>query len=132
MKPTEDRWTMMLFRGTTATPLKISVRKTTFKRVLLAVVMLSAVQAGVLGHYMAQKKQVTTQGAELEGLQEELSQSRGQAVELFAAVDKMRQRVLTIQTLNEKLQVMFGLEPERVEDDAGWQGTRRRGGAVCG
>ena len=106
----------VLFRGTTATPLKISVRKTTVKRVLLAAVILSFVQVGVLGHYMVQKKQATTQGAELEGLQEELSQSRGQAVELFAAVDEMRQRVLTIQSLNEKLQVMFGLEPERVDD----------------
>ena len=116
---------MMVFRGTTATPLKISVRKTTLKRGLLAIVTLLAVQAGMLGHYMVQKKQVTNQVAELEGLQEELDQSRGQAVEFLAAIDEMRQRVLTIQSLNEKLQVMFGLEPEQGEDDA----VKGQGGA---
>ena len=115
---------MMLFRGTTATPLKISVRKTTLKRVLLAVVMLSVVQAGVLGHYVVQKKQVTNQGAELEGLREELSQSRGQVVEFSEAVDDMRQRVLTIQSSNKKLQVMVGLEPERADDT----GVKGQGG----
>lgn len=116
MKPAENKWTIVLFRGTMATPLKINVRKTTLKRMLLAAVMVSVAQVGMLGHYMVQKEQVTNQGAELEGLQAELTQSRGQAVEFFAAIDEIQQRVLTIQSLNEKLQVMFGLEPEQVED----------------
>ena len=120
----------MLFRGTTGnplgttgTPLKISVRKKTIKRVVLAVVLLAVVQVGMLSHYMVQTNQVTDQGAELEGLKEELSQSRGQAVGFSEAIDNMQQRVLTIQTLNEKLQVMFGLEPEKAEEtDAEGQG----------
>ena len=105
----------VLFRGTTANPLKISMRKATLKRLLLAAVMVSVVHAGVLAHYVVQKEQVTNQVAELEGLKEELNQSRGQAVEFFSAIDDMRRRILTIQSLNEKLQVMFGLDPERGE-----------------
>ena len=120
MKPSTDRWTIVLFRGTTGNPLgttgnplRISVRKTTVKRVLLAVVILAVVQVGVLVQYVVQTTRVTNQGAELEGLKAELSQSREQAVGFSEAIDDMQQRVLTIQTLNEKLQVMFGLEPEQ-------------------
>ena len=130
MTPSHDRWTIVLFRGTTGNPLgttgnprKISVRKTTVKRVLLAVVILAVVQVGVLAQYMVQTSQVTNQGAELEGLKEELSQSKEQAVGFSEAIDNIQQRVLTIQTLNEKLQVMFGLEPEKTEaTDAEGQG----------
>ena len=123
MAHAHDRWTIVLFRGTTGNPLgttgnprKISVRKTTVKRVLLAVVLLSIVQVGVLSHYMVQRDQVTNQGVELEGLKAELSQSKEQTVGFSEAIDNMQQRVLTIQTLNEKLQVMFGLEPEKRAD----------------
>ena len=130
MNHSHDRWTIVLFRGTTGnplgttgTPLKISVRKKTIKRVVLAVVLLAVVQVGMLSHYMVQTNQVTDQGAELEGLKEELSQSRGQAVGFSEAIDNMEQRVLTIKSLNEKLQVMFGLEPEKAEEtDAEGQG----------
>ena len=120
----------MLFRGTagnplgtTGTPLRISVRKKTVKRVVLAVVILSVVQVGVLAQYVSQTTQVTNQGAELKGLKTELSQSKEQAVGFSEAIDSMQQRVLTIQTINEKLQVMFGLEPEKAkETDAEGQG----------
>lgn len=106
----------VLFRGLAGNPLRISVRKAMVKRVLLAVVVLAVVQVGVLVHYVMQASQVTDQVAELEGLKEELDQSRGRVVEFSEAIDEMRQRVLTIQSLNEKLQVMFGLEPERLDD----------------
>ena len=123
MTHSHDRWTIVLFRGTRATPLKISVRKKTIKRVLLAVVILAVVQVGGLTHYMMQRGQVTNQGAELEGLKAELSQSREQAVGFSEAIDNMQERVLTIQTINEKLQVMFGLKPEKAQDaDAEGQG----------
>ncbi len=130
MTPSHDRWTIVLFRGTTGnplgttgTPLKISVRKTTIKRVLLAVVILSIVQVGMLSQYMVQTSQVTNQGAELEGLKAELTQSREQAVEFAETIDDMQQRVLTIQSLSKKLQVMFGLEPEqRADADVKGQG----------
>ncbi len=130
MKRSADRWTVVFFRGTTGNPLgttgnplRISVRKTTVKRVLLAVVILAVVQVGVLVQYVAQTSQVTDQGAELEGLKAELSQSKEQAVGFAEAIDNMQERVLTIQTINEKLQVMFGLAPEKAQDaDAEGQG----------
>ena len=97
----------------TREPLRISLSKRTFKRVLLAAALLAVVQVGGVAHYVVQTGQVADQVAELEGLKEELSQSKGQVVEFSEAVDKMQQRVLTIQSINKKLQVMFGLEPEQ-------------------
>ena len=129
MAHAHDRWTIVLFRGTTGNPLgttgnprKISVRKTTIKRVLLAVVILAVVQVGVLAQYMVQTSQVTNQGAELEGLKAELTQYREQAVEFAETIDDMQQRVLTIQSLSKKLQVMFGLEPEQRADETDVKG----------
>ncbi len=123
MNPSDDKWTIVLFRGTTGVPSRISLRKKTVKRVLLAVVLLSVAQVGVMAHYVVQTGQVTNQVAELKGLKKELSQSKGQVVEFSEAIDKMRQRVLTIQSINEKLQVMFGLEPEQADNaDVNGQG----------
>ena len=98
------------------------MRKVTVKRVLLLTGILALMQAGLLVHYVVQTNQVTDQFAKLEELEAELSQSRGQEAEFSEAIDEMRQRVLTIQSLNEKLQVMFGLEPEQVEDGVDGQG----------
>ena len=113
---------LCFFRGATGKPIGISLRKTTVKRVLLAGAILLIVQVGVLAHYVVQTNQVTDQVVELEGLKAKLSQSRGQAAEFSEAIAEMRQRVLTIQSLNEKLQVMFGLDPEPVEDNVKGQG----------
>ena len=119
----------MLFRGTAGNPLgtagkprEISVRKVTVKRVLLLAGILALMQAGLLVHYVVQTNQVTDQFVKLEELEAELSQSKGQVVEFSEAIDEMRERVLTIQSLNEKLQVMFGLEPEQAEDAVKGQG----------
>ncbi len=117
MNPSDDKWTIVLFRGVTREPFRLCLRKRTVKGVLLAAAILSVVQVAVLAHYVVQTGQVTDQVAELEGLKEELSRSKGHVVEFSESVDKMRQRVLTIQSINEKLQVMFGLEPEQ-EDTA--------------
>ena len=122
MTSSHDRWTIVLFRGATGKPIEVRLHKVTVKRVLLAAAIVLVVQVAVLVHYVVQTNQVTDQGIELEGLKAELSQSRGQAVEFSEAIDEMRQRVLTIQSINEKLQVMFGLEPEQVEDGIKGQG----------
>lgn len=98
------------------------MRKVTVKRVLLLAGILVLMQAGLLVHYVVQTNQVTDQFFKLETLEAELSQSKGQVAEFSEVIDEMRQRVLTIQSLNEKLQVMFGLELEQEEDAVKGQG----------
>ena len=112
----------MLFRGATGNPLGIRLRKATVKRVLVGIALLLVVQVGLLTHYVVQTSQVSDQGVELEELRAELRQSRGQAIEFSDAIDEMRQRVLTIQSLNQKLQVMFGLDPKPAQDAVEGQG----------
>ena len=112
----------MLFRGMTGNPFRISLRKTTVKRVLLAAVLLSVVRWGCWRITWCKRPGVQP-SCRTRRIEEELSQSKGQVVEFSEAIDEMRQRVLTIQSINEKLQVMFGLEPEQVEDtDVNGQG----------
>ena len=122
MKISDERWAIVLFRGTSGNPLGISLRKGTVKQLLLAALILLVVQVGVLAHYVVQSNQVTGQVAELEGLRAELSQFKRQTVEFSEAIDEMQQRVLTVQSLNEKLQVMFGLRPEQAGDNVKGQG----------
>ena len=115
MKLSDDKLTIMIFRGTTLPPLKVCLRKATIKRVFLVAGVLLAVQVGVLAHYVVQTNQVAELEGLSQGLREELSRSRGQKVEFSEAIDEMQQRISTIQALSEKLQVMFGLEPEQLE-----------------
>jgi murein DD-endopeptidase MepM/ murein hydrolase activator NlpD len=104
----DDTYTIMIFRGATATPRRIKIRKTTVKRVVIFGILLLCIQAGILAHYTMQFSQV----AELKVLQKEITESRGQTSAFSVAIDEMKQRMLVMQQLNRKLQTMFGLEPD--------------------
>ena len=111
MPLSDDTYTVMIFRGATAKPFRIRLRKVTLKRVLLTAAALVVLQAGIMVHYVVQTGQV----AELNVLREAMHQSRNQTVVFSEAIDDMKQRMLSMQELNKKLQTMFGLDPEQVE-----------------
>lgn len=107
----EDAYTIMIFRGATATPRRIKLRKKTVQRALITGFILFLVQGGILAHYVMQFSQV----AELKVLRKEIAESRGQTSAFSAAIDEMKQRMVAMQQLNRKLQTMFGLEPDPLD-----------------
>ncbi|RMH03364.1 MAG: M23 family metallopeptidase [Nitrospirae bacterium] len=111
MKPSDEAYTIMIFCGPTANPLRVRIKKTTVRRLLITTVLLVLFQSAILAHYVVQTSQV----AELATLRKEIAQSRRQTSMFSAAIDDMKQRMLAMQQLNRKLQTMFGLEIDEQE-----------------
>lgn len=111
MKPSDEAYTIMIFRGATTNPLRMRLRKSILRRALVTAAVLICVQIGIMAHYVVQTSQVS----ELNSLRKEIVKTRGQTKNFSAAIDDMKQRMLAMQELNRKLQTMFGLEVENVE-----------------
>jgi len=111
MKPSDEAYTIMIFRGATANPLRLRLRKVTLRRALITGILLCIVQVGIMSHYIVQTGQVV----ELDNLREEISESRGQTIAFSSAIDEMKQRMLDMNQLNRKLQTMFGLEADPLD-----------------
>ncbi len=105
MKLADDAYTIMIFQGVTANPLRARVTKRIAKGALVAIAVLFVVQTWGMAHYVAQ----TGQGDELIALRQEMSQSR-------STVADIKQRMLAMQELSRKLQTMFGIEFESTQN----------------
>lgn len=111
MPPSDDAYTIVIFRGATANPFRLRLRKVILKRALLTTMALFVMQAGITVHYVVKMDQVV----ELNGLREAMDRSRNQTVAFSEAIDDMSQRMLSMQKLHRKLQTMFGLETEALD-----------------
>ena len=83
----------------------------TLRRALITGILLVVAQLGIMSHYIVQTGQVV----ELDTLRKEIHESRGQTVAFSTAIDEMKQRMVAMQQLNRKLQTMFGLEPDTLD-----------------
>ncbi len=112
MKISDEAYTIMIFREATTNPLRMRLRKVTLRRVLVTAAVLIVVQMGIMAHYVVQTSQVS----ELNTLRKEIVETRGQTKGFASTIDGMKERMLVMQEHNRKLQTMFGLEPDNVED----------------
>ena len=115
MKNPEESYTIIVFRGARANPLRLKVRRAIVRNALIAGICLLVLQSGILTHYVFQWSQVI----ELDGIRKELSNSRERTSTFAGEIDGMKKRMVSLELLNRKLQTMFGLEPDEIE---GFQG----------
>ena len=101
----------MIFRGATTNPIRLRLRKVILRRALITATVLIFLQMGIMSHYVVQTSQVS----ELNQLQTEIKETRDQTKTFFSSITDMKQRMLSMQELNRKLQTMFGLELDSVE-----------------
>ncbi len=111
MKESEDTLTVIVFRGARANPWRLKIRKVFVKHGLIWGLALLLIQAGVITHYVYQWNQLS----ELEEIKQELSTSRSKTGTFSTEVDGMKKRMLALETLNRKLQTMFGLDPDDMQ-----------------
>jgi len=111
MKESEETLTVIVFRGARANPWRLKVRKAFVKHGLIWGLALLLLQAGIVTHYVYQWSQLS----ELENVKQELTSSRAKTSTFSTEVDGMKKRMLALETLNRKLQAMFGLEPDDVQ-----------------
>lgn len=111
MSNTDEYYTIIVFRGARATPLRIKIRPKILKRVLVTLACVTIVQLGIVAHYIIQWNQL----AELRTVKTELLQSRARTSSFAGEIEGMRKRMLALEALNRKLQTLFGLEPDSIE-----------------
>jgi murein DD-endopeptidase MepM/ murein hydrolase activator NlpD len=108
MKESEETLTVIVFRGARANPWRLKIRKAFVKHGLIWGLALLLVQGGIVTHYVYQWSQLS----ELEDVKKELNFSRAKTGNFSTEVDGMKKRMLALESLNRKLQTMFGLEPD--------------------
>ena len=111
MKGSEESYSIIVFRGARANPLRLKLKKTTVRYSFIAGLCLLVLQSGILTHYFFQRSQLS----ELDGLRKELATSRERTSVFGVEVDGMKKRMVSLEHLNRKLQTMFGLEPDDIE-----------------
>ena len=111
MPPSDDAYTIVIFRGATANPFRLRLRKVILKRALLTTMALFVMQVGITVHYVVKMDQVV----EFNGLREDMERSRNKTVAFSEAIDDMEQRMLSMQKLHRKLQTMLGLDTEPID-----------------
>jgi len=112
MKNSEESYTIIIFRGAKANPLRLRLRKSLVRHSLIAGICLILLQGGLLTHYFFQRSQLT----DLEGIRKELSASREQTRTFTVLIDSMKKRMVSLESLNRQLQTMFGMEANEIED----------------
>ena len=111
MKESEETLTVIVFRGARANPWRLKIRKAFVKHGLIWGLALLLVQGGIVTHYIYQWNQLS----ELEEIKSELNSSRAKTGTFSTEIDGMKKRMLALETLNRKLQTMFGLEPDDIQ-----------------
>ena len=111
MKEPEDTLTVIVFRGARANPWRLKIRKVFVKHGLIWGLVLLLIQGGIITHYVYQWNQLS----ELEEIKKELNTSRAKTGNFSTEVDGMKKRMLALETLNRKLQTMFGLEADDIQ-----------------
>ena len=61
MKGSEESYSVIVFRGARANPLRIKLRKSTVRYSLIAGICLLVIQSGILTHYFFQRSQLAIQ-----------------------------------------------------------------------
>ena len=111
MKESEDSLTVIIFRGARSNPWRLKFRKSFVKYGMIVGLVLLLVQGGVITHYVYQWSQLS----ELGEIKQELTTSRARTSNFSTEVDGMKRRMLVLETLNRKLQTMFGLEADEIQ-----------------
>ena len=111
MKESEDTLTVIIFRGARSNPWRLKFRKSLVKYAMIVGFVLLLVQGGVITHYVYQWSQLS----ELGEIKQELTTSRARTSNFSTEVDRMKKRMLVLETLNRKLQTMFGLEADEIQ-----------------
>ncbi len=111
MKESEDTLTVIIFRGARSNPWRLKFRKSLVRYGIIMGLVLLLVQGGVITHYVYQWSQLS----ELGEIKKELTTSRARTSNFSTEVDGMKRRMLALETLNRKLQTMFGLEADEIQ-----------------
>lgn len=107
-----DAYTIVVFRGHSAPPLRFSFSKAMARRLAILGAILVLAELLLISHYAIQ----TGKAWELYALREEVLSVRGQTAAFSNAIDDLKRRMVAMKAVNERLRIMLGIDPDKSQD----------------
>jgi murein DD-endopeptidase MepM/ murein hydrolase activator NlpD len=113
-----DSYTVVIFRGSTAKPLRFSFPRKFVRKALIVGAILIAADLLVISHYVVRTGEVW----ELSSFRAEALSARQQTVAFSTAVDDLKKRLTSMKEVNQRLRVMLGIETPKAGDQFNGRG----------
>jgi murein DD-endopeptidase MepM/ murein hydrolase activator NlpD len=113
-----DSYTVVIFRGSTAKPLRFSFPRKFVRKMLILGAILLAVDLLVISHYVVRTGEVW----ELAAFRAEALSARQQTAAFSTAVDDLKKRLTSMKEVNQRLRVMLGIETPKTGDQLNGRG----------
>ena len=113
-----DAYTVVIFRGSTAKPLRFSFPRKLVSKLLIVGVIFALVDIFVISHYVIRTGEVW----ELSAFRAEVMSAREQTEAFSTAVDDLKKRLTSMKEVNQRLRVMLGIESPKTGDMANGRG----------
>jgi murein DD-endopeptidase MepM/ murein hydrolase activator NlpD len=113
-----DSYTVVIFRGSTAKPLRFSFPRKFVRKILILAAILLVADLLVISHYVVRTGEVW----ELSAFRAEALSARQQTAAFSTAVDDLKKRLVSMKEVNQRLRVMLGIETPKGGDQFNGRG----------
>jgi murein DD-endopeptidase MepM/ murein hydrolase activator NlpD len=107
-----DAYTIVVFRGSTAKPIRFNFSRKLVRRFIIAGCVLLLADFLVISHYVIRTQEVW----ELTAFRTEAMSARQQTAAFSSAVDDLKKRLVSMKEVNLRLRVMLGIEAPKPGD----------------
>ncbi|MBI3357972.1 MAG: M23 family metallopeptidase [Nitrospirae bacterium] len=107
-----DAYTVVIFRGSTAKPLRFSFPRKFVRKLLIVGCLFVLADFLVISHYVIRTGEVW----ELAAFRTEAMSAREQTAAFSAAIDDLKKRIVAMKEVNQRLRVMLGIEVPKTGD----------------
>jgi murein DD-endopeptidase MepM/ murein hydrolase activator NlpD len=113
-----DSYTVVIFRGSTAKPLRFSFPRRFVRRLVIVGAFLLLADLLVVSHYVIRTGEVW----ELSAFRAEAMSAREQTAAFGTAIDDLKKRLTSMKEVNQRLRVMLGIETPKTGDPVNGRG----------
>jgi len=107
-----DAYTVVVFRGSTAKPLRFSFPGKFVRKLLIVAGLLLLADLLVISHYVIRTGEVW----ELSAFRTEALSAREQTAAFSSAIEDLKKRIVAMKEVNQRLRVMLGIEVPKAGD----------------
>jgi murein DD-endopeptidase MepM/ murein hydrolase activator NlpD len=107
-----ETYTVVIFRGSTAKPLRFSFPRRFVRRLLIVGTLLLLADLLVVSHYVIRTGEVW----QLSAFRAEAMSAREQTAAFGTAIDDLKKRLTSMKEVNQRLRVMLGIETPKTGD----------------
>jgi len=113
-----DAYTVVIFRGSTAKPLRFSFPRKFVSKLLIVGAIFVLADILVISHYVIRTGEVW----ELSAFRAEAMSAREQTAAFSSAVEDLKRRITSMKEVNQRLRVMLGIDPPKTGDTVNGRG----------